>query len=64
MLEIKNNYPGVYKVIIEERNQYMANQLFNLKQYFPDAKIVAVVGAGHKKGMIKILEDKFKTYLY
>ncbi len=62
MLEVKKNYPGIYKVIVEERNQYMADQLFNLKQYFPDAKIVAVVGAGHKKGMIKILEDKFKTF--
>lgn len=63
MLEVKKNYPGIYKVIVEERNHYMSNQLFNLKQYFPDSKIIAVVGAGHKKGMVKILEEKFKEVL-
>lgn len=48
---VKKRYPSVYKVLIEDRNKYMARQLYRLMPHFE--KIVAVVGAGHGKEIIE-----------
>ncbi|MFO7872845.1 MAG: TraB/GumN family protein [Candidatus Undinarchaeales archaeon] len=53
--QIKETSPGLYRVMIEERNEYMAKVLSKLKKRH--SKIIVVVGAGHKKG----LEQKLKN---
>ena len=58
--EVKRKFPGVYKALIEERNLFMSRKLAKLMKAFPEAKVFAVVGAGHKKEMIKILEQNFE----
>jgi len=52
---IRTNYPGVYKVLIEERNEVMAKNLYNLITKYPDKKIFAIVGAGHEEDILKII---------
>ena len=52
---VKQSYPNVYKVLVEERNQVMAKNLYSLMTNNPDKKIFAIVGAGHEEGIIKIL---------
>ena len=54
MIELRKKYPHVYAVLIKERDEYMAKVLNKLKQN--DTKIIAVVGAGHEKGIIKYLQ--------
>jgi len=54
--EVNERYPSVYKVLIEERNVVMAKNLAKLAKKFPDAHIVAVVGAGHQKDLKKLLK--------
>ena len=49
--QVKHRYPNIYKVLVEERNIYMAKKLFKLMQEFKS--IVAVVGAGHGKEIIE-----------
>tara|TARA_Y100000310_G_C20626870_1_gene786419 strand:- start:264 stop:935 length:672 start_codon:yes stop_codon:yes gene_type:complete len=51
--EVKVKYPNVYQVLIHERDIYMAKALNKLGE--TNKKIVAVVGAGHEKGIIKTL---------
>ncbi|HIJ99134.1 TPA: TraB family protein [archaeon] len=53
--ELKKISPNLYKVLVEERDTYMANHLFNLSQKYN--KIVAVVGVGHRKGILKALKE-------
>lgn len=53
--EVKVKYPGIYTSLIHERNIFMANQLIGICSLHPDAKIVAVMGAGHKKEVEKLL---------
>ena len=53
--QMKKQYPSVYKTIIGDRDKYMVKQLVKLLRENPDKKIVAVVGAGHKEGMEKLL---------
>ena len=53
--KVKQRYPSVYKILVEERNQVMANNLHSLMKENPDKRILAVVGAGHKEGLMKLL---------
>jgi len=55
---IKKEAPIIYKILIENRNMYMCNQLIQLSQKHK-GKIIAVVGAAHVDGMTRILEEKF-----
>ncbi|AFK22531.1 TraB domain-containing protein [Pyrococcus sp. ST04] len=57
--EFKSKYPTFYRVLVEERNQYMAKNLMRIVDSILEekkkAKVIAVVGLGHKKGIEKIL---------
>ncbi len=53
--EMKKQYPSVYKTLITDRNKYMVKQLVKVLREHPEKKILAVVGAGHKEGMEKLL---------
>ncbi len=55
--EVKKSYPTIYQVLIEERDVYMAKQLFLLAQKHPTSDIVAVVGIGHEEGILKKLKS-------
>lgn len=45
--EVRKAYPTVYRVLVQERNDVMAKRLAALGRRDPDARIVAVLGAGH-----------------
>ncbi|MDI6855845.1 MAG: TraB domain-containing protein [Candidatus Thermoplasmatota archaeon] len=48
-----NAFPTVKKILIDERNQHMANMLQNLCSKYK--KVLAVVGEGHVEGLKKLL---------
>lgn len=53
MEELSKEIPSVKKVLIDERNEYLAQKILSL-----DAKkVVAVVGAGHVEGITEILKE-------
>jgi pheromone shutdown protein TraB len=56
IIEMKDKYPNIHQVLVEERNQYMAKKLFVLMRKNPESQILAVVGAGHGKDMIDIIK--------
>ena len=53
--QMKRQYPSIYKTIISDRDKYMVRQLVKLMRDHPEKKILAIVGAGHKEGMGKLL---------
>lgn len=57
LMRIRVRYPNIYGVLIEERNQVMAAKLRRFMEQNPDKKVLAIVGAGHKEGMLKILRN-------
>jgi pheromone shutdown-related protein TraB len=57
---MKKRYPNVYKVLVEERDEIMAKNLIQIAKLEPEAKIVAVVGAGHAEGLRARLTEGFK----
>jgi len=55
MKQMKKDFPSVYKVLVHERNIYMAKHLMKLD---PDYTVLAVVGKGHVQGIKEYLERK------
>jgi len=53
--KVKCRYPNIYKVLIEERNYFMARKLKKL--IATKKKILAIVGAGHLEGILAILKE-------
>ena len=53
--EFREIAPSAAKVLIDERDAYMASKLIEASKRYD--KIVAVVGAGHKKGIEKYLKN-------
>lgn len=45
--------PKAYDVLVNERDKYMAKMLMDI----PDESVVAVVGAGHKEGITKYIDN-------
>ncbi len=48
--------PKAYDVLVNERDKYMAKMLIDI----PEESVVAVVGAGHKEGIKKYINDPEK----
>ncbi len=48
----KERYPNFYRVLVSERDAYMAKALNKLQTDNPNMEMVAIVGAGHEKGII------------
>lgn len=56
MTELKDAFPAIYDVLVDERNKVMAENLKKLSTEYED--IVAIIGAGHVKGVGQILSDR------
>lgn len=56
IMEVEKKYPNIHRVLVEERNVIMAKKLFLLSKNHPEFKILAVVGAGHKGEILRILK--------
>jgi len=54
--QVKYTYPSIHRVLIDERNKFMSKKLIILHKKNPNKKILAVVGAGHKIEMEKLIE--------
>ncbi len=58
--KVKAHYPGIYRALVEERNEHMASALIDIMAKNPESKILAVVGAGHEEGLAELLKSKMK----
>lgn len=56
MEEFKKISPAAYRVLVEERDAFMAHRLLSIEE----DRVVAVVGAGHRKGIEEYLQKPEK----
>lgn len=59
--EVKVRYPNLYRVLIGERNEVMAQRLAKLSVDFPEKRILAVVGAGHESDLLLLVKKYLKS---
>ena len=64
LAKVKERYPNIYRVLIDERNEVMAHRLRMLMQHHPDEKIMVVVGAGHEEGLMALLQEERIQYSF
>jgi pheromone shutdown protein TraB len=57
MAYMKTRYPNIYKVLVVERNYFMARRLKRVMAENPGKKILTVVGAGHEEDILNILKE-------
>lgn len=57
---LKKRYPGLHRVLVEERNKIMALKLKALMDNYPDKKILAVMGAGHEESVLELVKAEAK----
>lgn len=62
MKKVKKHYPNIYKVLVTERNEAMGKNLARMMLHFPNTTIVAVVGAGHEKEILKVVKRELSLY--
>jgi pheromone shutdown-related protein TraB len=55
---MEKRYPGLYKVLVEERNNVMAYNLNQLMLKHPDKKIIAIIGAGHEDELLALIKSQ------
>jgi pheromone shutdown-related protein TraB len=61
MGDLKKRYPNLYNVLIEERNQVMAKNIYKIMSKSEDKKILVVIGAGHEKELLQMIKrEDFK----
>ncbi|MBI3052288.1 TraB/GumN family protein [Candidatus Woesearchaeota archaeon] len=58
MGELRSKYPGIYRVLVEERNVHMAEALARIMAANPDKRVLAVVGAGHEDEVLRLVLEK------
>lgn len=61
---VQLRYPNMYRVLVEERNRVMANNLIHIAKQNPEKRILAVVGAGHLEGINELIKEQPVTYSY
>jgi len=61
---MKKRYPGLYLVLVEERNRVMASNLKQLIERFPAKKILAIVGAGHEEELMDMVKSPYPQITY
>lgn len=64
--KLKERYPNVHKILIEERNIVIADNLKELMSSNPDRKILVILGAGHAEDVLELLkrEDSGAGYKF
>ena len=55
--QLKERYPNFYKVLIEERNAVIAENIKKLMDSAPDKKILVVLGAGHIDEVFELVKE-------
>ena len=54
--KVRERYPSIYNTLIKERNEHMAKGLYKIMNDNKDKKILAIIGAGHERGIYEILQ--------
>ncbi|MHA1475134.1 MAG: TraB/GumN family protein [Promethearchaeota archaeon] len=55
--EFKETYPNLYKILIDERNEYMVDQILEYMQKNPSHRVLIIVGAGHLEELMRLTEE-------
>ena len=53
---MKKRYPGLHRVLVDERNKIMALKLKAIMENYSTSKILVVIGAGHEDDLLALIK--------
>jgi len=53
---LKENVPTMYKILIEGRNEYIANKIKEVIAKYPEKNIIIFLGKGHEHEVLRLVE--------
>ena len=59
---LHKKFPGISRILIQERDAYISKRIVSLLNTFPEKKIVAVIGLGHLNGIKKRINAHFSKH--
>ena len=62
--KLKERYPNIYKVLIDERNLIIANNIKKLMDSNLNKKILIILGAGHIDDVLEIIKEPKISYSF
>ena len=62
--KLKERYPNLHKVLIEERNTVIAENIRRLMSAEPDKKILVILGAGHIDDVLNLVKEQEISYSF
>jgi len=62
--KVKERYPNIYRVLIEERNHVMSSNIKKVMETHPDKKILAIIGAGHEDDILELIKRPGISYSF
>ena len=54
----KKSFPELAKILLQERDEYMVNQIYQYTQKNPENKILIIVGAAHIMSITRMIKKK------
>ena len=60
--KVHKRYPNIYRVLVTERNIVMGRNLAHIMLHYPETLIVAIIGAGHEKEIVRIAKQQLDLY--
>lgn len=55
--KVKIQFPTLYEILIVERNSFLYNRIKELREKYPNKKIIVFLGAGHVSEINKMLKN-------
>lgn len=55
---LQESFPGIYQVLMAERNQYICRSLMQLQEDNPESDIAVFLGAAHRRPVCEILRGE------
>lgn len=62
--QVRKRYPNIHKILIEERNEVMAENIRKIMERNPDKKILAIIGAGHEEETMEMIKKPSISYSF
>jgi pheromone shutdown protein TraB len=58
--EFEKNYPQLFQILIQERNEYMADQILTYNHQHPNYSILVITGAGHTDDLLRTVQQELQ----
>jgi len=58
--EFEKNYPQLFQVLIQERNEYMTEQILTYNNNHPNHSILVITGAGHTDDLLTTVQRELQ----